>query len=390
MTRVTKETLNNIKKKCGVDILWSWSRINTFQTSPFEYYLKYVLHKKGDNDTCAYAPIGSLVHSCLEKYYSGEIRYEDMIDEFEDGWITSIDIADLKFDRNDDAKNASIKEKYKYDIGHFLRHHNTIVGNVLVEKFVTADIEGNILQGYIDAIVKDMDGKYCVIDFKTSTKFSSKQLEEKSGQLTVYAISLMQKGIPIDMIRIGFNMLKYCTIEYHQKNGAVKTRDVERCKIGESLQTNAKMWMKDAGYSEKETDECLKQLIDFNDISVLPKDIQNKYKMSDCYIWVPLTQKLVDKWCNDIVVAINDINNRVAEYNKTQDEYIFWDSEDDVKKESYYFATLCEYSSAMHKPYAKYLETLEQNADDNLFIGSSKITTPKSNDDDDLSWLNDI
>ena len=34
-----------------------------------------------------------------------EIEYKDMIGEFADGWLTAIDIADLKFDRNDEEKN---------------------------------------------------------------------------------------------------------------------------------------------------------------------------------------------------------------------------------------------------------------------------------------------
>ena len=34
-------------------------------------------------------------------------------------------------------------------------------------------------------------------------------------------------------IRIGFNFLKYVTVEYTQANGIVKTRDIERCELGE-------------------------------------------------------------------------------------------------------------------------------------------------------------
>ena len=236
MARLTWDELDKIKQKYGVSILWSWSRIQSYVTSHYEYYLKYVLHKKEDISNCAYAPCGSLAHDCVERYYNGE-----------DGWLTNIDIADLKFDRNDSDKNESIKKKYKYDIEHFLKNHNCMADKVITEKFVTAKICNHVLQGYIDAVYKDEDGNFCIIDFKTSTKFSGKNLDEKSGQLTVYAIALTQMGVPLDKIHIGFNMLKYCTVEYRQKNGAVKTRDVERYKIGESLQTNAKMWLKDAG-----------------------------------------------------------------------------------------------------------------------------------------------
>lgn len=396
MARLTYEQLEKVKEKYGVSRLWSWSKINTYMTSPYEYYLSYVAHEKQDNDNCAYGPIGTCVHDRLERYYNGEISYEDMLEEFEDGWLTSIDIADLKFDRNDEEKNESIKTKYKADVEHFFKNHKRMADKVICEKFVTAKIGDNVLQGYADAIFKDTDGVYNIIDHKTSSKFSSKAVEEKSGQLTVYAVALTQLGVPLDKIRIGFQMVKYCTVTYHQKNGAVKTRDVERYKMGESLATNCRMWLKDAGYSEDETDDYLKLLIDSNDISCLPEEVASKYEMNDCYIWVTLTQKLVDKWTDTIIATIKDIEAREADYKKTGNEKVFFDTPENVKKESYYFATLCGFSAAKHKPYAAYLEELEKQKNgmdllsgvgSNTSSGSSVQSTEL---DDDLSWLNEI
>lgn len=82
------------------------------------------------------------------------------------------------------------------------------------------------------------------MDWKTSSIYKGKKAENECGQLVVYAIGLNQQGVPMDKIRICWNFLKYVSIQYEQANGAVKTREVERCKIGESLQTNAKMWLK--------------------------------------------------------------------------------------------------------------------------------------------------
>ena len=42
MARLSKEELNKIKEQYGVDELFSWSKVNTFMTSPYEYYLKYI------------------------------------------------------------------------------------------------------------------------------------------------------------------------------------------------------------------------------------------------------------------------------------------------------------------------------------------------------------
>ena len=96
MARLTKEELKKVMDKYKVNTLWSWSKIDTFLTSPYEYYLKYVLHKKEDKDNCSYATLGSITHNTIEDFYSGKIEYHEMIEQFEDGWLTAIDIANLK------------------------------------------------------------------------------------------------------------------------------------------------------------------------------------------------------------------------------------------------------------------------------------------------------
>lgn len=406
MARLTSEELNKVKEKYNVSTLYSWSRVNCFMTSPYEYFLKYVLHKKEDVDNCAYAPLGGIAHSIIERYYGNEIKYEDMIQEFDDGWITAIDVADLKFDRNDEIKNDSIKNKYKENLEHFFRNHTVIDSKVMLEKFIATKIGSFVLQGYIDAIYKDADGYYHIIDWKTSTKYSGKTAEEKCGQLVVYAIGLSQMGVPMDKIRICWNFLKYVSIQYQQKNGAVKTREVERYKIGESLQSNAKVWLKEFGYADQ-MDEYLKLLLDTNNIEVLPKEVQEKYVISDCYVYVDLTEKLINKWQDSIINAIKDICLRVKDYEQTGSEKAFWDTDESVKSQSYYFATLCGYSANIHKPYKEYLEKLDaqkngmdlfggigDSAESDMFASesaaNSEVLTKDSVDAIDLSWLESI
>ena len=48
MARLTGEQLEALIKKEGVDRIWSWSKINCFHTSPYEYYLKYIKKAKED------------------------------------------------------------------------------------------------------------------------------------------------------------------------------------------------------------------------------------------------------------------------------------------------------------------------------------------------------
>lgn len=356
--RLTKEQLQNVKQKYNVSRLWSWSMINTYLTSPYEYYLKYILHKPEDRQDCSYATLGSICHSIIEDFYNKKILANEMCSLFDDGWTTAIDIAELKFDRNNESKNESISKKYYEDLHHFFKNHTAINQNLLLERFVATKIGDNVLQGYIDAVYKDSDGVYTIIDWKTSTKYSGNDVENKAGQLVVYAISLLQSGVPIDKIRICWNFLKYVSVSYQLKNGDKKSKHVERYKTGESIQSNAKTWLKEYGYADQ-TDEILKQLIDTNDITVLPEEIQTKFTVSDCYVYVPLNEDLVRNWENKISQAISEIEFKELEYATSQDERVFWDSEKSVETQSYYFATLSGYSSKIHVPYRMFLERLE-------------------------------
>ena len=396
--RLTSEQLEKVKKKYGVKELYSWSKINTFMTSPYEFYLQYILHKKPDIDNCAYAPLGGIVHQIIEDYYSGKISYDKMIEQFEDGWVTAIDIADLKFDRNDETKNNNIKAKYREDLTHFFNHHVPLKNKVELERFLSAKIGDYVLQGYADAITKNEDDNFLIIDWKSSTKYSKKALEEHSGQLTVYAISLMQLGVPLERIRCAFNFLKYCTVEYEQANGVVKSRDIERFELGEKLQSNLRVWLKKLGY-EDQMDEYLKMVIDTNSIECLPENVREKYKISDCYCYIDLNEDLVEKWTNEIITTIKDIELRKADYEQTHSINVWWDTEESVKAQSYYFATLSGYSANLHLPYQTYLKKLEATQNPSGMFGgifgtnSSAPTTKvieNNTNDIDLSWLNDI
>ena len=399
--RLSYEELEKIKKKYNTDRLWSWSRMNTYMTSKFEYLLKYILKSKEDRCDSCYVTLGTVCHDTLERFYENKIKYEDMIDDYNDGFTTAITIADLKFNRSDEEKNKSIGEKYNENLVHFFKNHVPYKHKLLVEKPIVVNIvdestddedENNVFVGYIDGLYKDDDDVYTILDFKSSSIYTGKTLEENSGQLTIYGIGLHQMGVPYDKIRCQFNFLKYCTIKYEQKNGAVKYRNVERCKIGESLQSNAKTWLKAYGY---EPDEYLKEMLDTNSIDCLPEEVRNKYEITDCHVDIGFNEKLVQKWSKLITETLKDIELREKDYEETKSVQCFWDDEADVQAQSYYFANLCSYSATKHLPYKAYLEKFEAaQKEQDMFSGllgstSSNVINNK-NDEVDLSWLDNI
>lgn len=402
MARLTSEELQTLMKNEGVSRIWSWSKWNCFHTSPYEYFLKYILHKKEDRTDCIYTTTGGIAHDIMERRYTGKLSYEQMIDDFEDGWVTAFNIAEMKFDRNSPEKNDKISQKYYENLKHFFMNHTPLKYKPVIEQFVKAKIGDNLFQGYIDVCFKDDEGNFNILDWKTSSIYKGKKAENECGQLVVYAIGLNQQGVPMDKIHICWNFLKYVSIQYEQANGAVKTREVERCKIGESLQTNAKMWLKKLGYADQ-VDDYLKLLLDTNDIECLPKEVQEKYIISDCYVYVPLTDELINRWKETIISTINDIELREKDYEETHSDKAFWDTDESVEAQSYYFSTLCGYSPNLHLPYKAYLERTEKAKDGDVFsgVGSStvesspvaqtnKVIHEKDPKNVDLSWLDNI
>lgn len=390
MARLTYEQQNEIKKKYNVDRLWSWSRMNTFLNSKYEYLLKYILKAEEDRCDSCYTTLGTICHDALDRFYEGKIKYEDMIDDYNDGFTTAITIADLKFNRSDEEKNKSIGEKYNENLKHFFQNHTVYDKELLIEKPVVVNIDGNVFIGYIDALYKDDDECYHIIDFKSSSIYTGNKLEENSGQLVLYSIALHQMGIPLDKLKPCFNFLKYCTIRYEQKNGAIKYRNVERYKIGESLQSNAKTWLKHFGY---EPDEYLKEMLDINGIECLPEEVRSKYEIKDCHVYIDLTEKLVQKWTDTVATTLKDIELREADYKETHSDKCFWDDEESIDKQSYYYANLCSYSANKLLPYKSYLEKLEASKSGDIFGGVSSTTSKpieNKSSEIDLSWLDNI
>ena len=242
----------------------------------------------------------------------------------------------------------------------FFQNHQPLNHNLHTEHFALIHVGNNILQGYIDAWYQDDENDIHIIDWKSSSIYTGNTLTEKSGQLVCYAMYFMQNGIPHEKIHLHFNFLKYCTITYEQANGKIKSMNVERRLLGEKLQSPCKMWLKKFGY---DVDEYLPTVLDTMDIKCLPQEVQDKITISDCFVEVPCTMEQIEYWQNYINETINEIESSVIDYEVFDNEEAFYDSIDDVTKESFYYATLSEYSANLNPCYKKYLDKMENGID---------------------------
>ena len=316
-----------------------------------------------------------------------------MSEAYEDSLFT-MNCAELKYNRSDSDKNEAIANKYENCIRHFFNNHNMIIHPHKVEHFIIIKISNKVyMQGYIDMLYIepyiDNEGnerkRVHIVDWKTSTRYQGKKIDEECGQLVIYAEGIRQAlNISLEDIVCEWNFLKYVTVTYEQKNGNKKDRYVERNAIGESLINTAKMWLKHFGYEddiEKYTDEMILN----NNIDCLPTEVREKFEIKDCYVQVPLSEEKVEDLKSDIIKTVGEINNKTEEYEKTKDEDLFWQEVTDA--DEFRLATLSGYSRKLHKPYDLYLKEKE------LFVDDNMQTNSDSNDgeeEDLLAFINSL
>ena len=398
--RLSKEELTQKIQEAGCKYSLSWSKLNTFVSDPYSFYLKYLKNVPEERKN-AYAFLGDIVHNGLEKFYTQEgYSREQMIDDF----LLGIDAqrnSDVKFMKDAD-KNENIAQKYEDCILHFLHNYQKASSKSKLEQFVGMSFGDYYIQGYIDHIyplaIRELKSdatedltdannyvnkNYVVIeDFKTSTAYSGKKIEENAGQLKLYAIMLSNNfNIPISSIKIGWNFLKYVNVDFTQINGKVKTSSIERNILGEELQKRISKWAKKLKYSEEDIEHFFnivntncKQYKDIDILEGLPDDIKNKFVIKDCFVEIPLNDEIAENFKNYVSEQIEAMSNKITAYKITEDDQIFW--KEVTKADEFFFWNLCGYTAKNHKPFREYLNKQNQ------FTQATNIS--EDNIDDDL------
>lgn len=278
--------------KFGVSKLWSFSRINTYWNEPWEYYLSY-LEKvpRGEN---IYTLFGTYSHDIIQDFYDGKWKYEAMPALLEDkiiDWRTNK--TDLKF------MNKKVEDGYIENLRDYFRNTEVIPYEIKNETavcihFPVEDGEDLVFIGYVDSEYVDSDGVLNIVDYKTSSMsgFTGKKLKEKARQLSLYAIGINQfRGIPFDKIRLRFDMMKYYEVHYLQKNGKVAKTKQERYKWVSGVLKKLQKELATLGYDPIEVDELLEMCVFNNNIDNLPKEVQDKFSLHNCYIDVTITEE---------------------------------------------------------------------------------------------------
>lgn len=240
--------------------LFSFSKLTTYHTCPYSYYLTYIEKaKRKDN---VYSFLGTTIHSLLEELQSGRITTDGAKKEFLNKFI---DTEILGYDFPTENSSVNFKECMIEYFENYTPFKNV---EYHIEDYFEESIGDVVLRGYIDIYTIE-DGKYIdVYDYKSSSKFTKKDLEVKKLQLIIYGIALKKK-YPDKVIRsLNFDMCKYTK----NKRGTL----IERNKA----ETQSERAFVTVDFS----DENVEQAIEFiNDTYSMIKSLDSK----DSNVWLP-------------------------------------------------------------------------------------------------------
>lgn len=410
MARLTRDQLSVIKSKFGVNDIYSYSRVSSHSQCSWQYFLKYVKRIKVWKPNC-YSHFGTISHDIIQDFYEGNRdNYELMSSKFEDKVVeyNLTDDEELRFP-NDDQRDAYIE-----NMRHYFSNVKPIEYDMACENPVLTVFEGKnryVFQGYIDSEFLDEDGNLYILDFKTSSDsgFSGKKLLENARQLMIYAMGINQHGrmvngemrqFPIDKIRIRYDLMKYVNISFIQKNGKLKTTraerrgwvgkianqlrkdfaDVEKTiedlnkkikqferKCGfkkttdeervefekeiESIKEEINHW-KDNLYDVVELNDLVETAIEENSLEGLPKFIQDKYTLSDCYIDIELNEEIVNEYKDMLIKELDEISDKT----NAEDKDTAFNRERISEGDSFFCVNLCDM-----KDHCKFYEEYKQH-----------------------------
>ena len=349
IVRLKREQLDALKKKFGVDRIWSFSRLNIAHQCLPEYFHTYILHDIPRSGN-VYTEFGTYSHNLIQELIQQRITYSVMgkkWDELVQNWEKNPNAYQFDSDK--------IKNGYVNNLRHYFNHTQVPSGsNFEIEKPVLAKIGKRengkpkyVFVGYVDTQYIDEDGNTVLVDYKTSSKssFSKAKLPEKSRQLMLYAIAKHQhNNIPYDKIRCLFDMMKYVRVHYKQENGKWDTSVQERARWVSKMEKKLLTKLKKNDFSEAEAEEMVQVASLSNSLDNMPADIQEQFFLENYVIDIPVDQER----CEQLAKEIEDDCDSLVEFEdmtrEQQESYL--EANCPYNPDNYYDKKLCAWHTS--------------------------------------------
>lgn len=168
---------------------FSFSKLSSFHTCKYGYKLTYIDRLKGE-DNC-FSSYGTLMHSIFERYARGEIDLWSLADVYEWEFDTAVPEEFPSFKYCKDMKKLYYEQGLNY-LQNFSGYDDKKI--LEVESEFDYDIDDWTLNGVIDLVFEDKDGKLVIQDYKSKGCFKNKTEQAKyARQLYLYSLHIKQK-----------------------------------------------------------------------------------------------------------------------------------------------------------------------------------------------------
>lgn len=189
------------------EMVYSFSRLESFKTCEYGFYLTYVKKYKGEDNI--YSFLGSEVHELLESMQVGKLDNNSALEMFEE----KVDDAEML---GYEFMSENVRNKYVENVKNYIENFKPIeCEDYGIEKEFLINVDNVKIKGFIDFYYINKEGKVEIVDYKTSSKFSAKDLPKKTRQLILYGMALEEEGLEVE--KVGFDMLKYYAKPWRNK-----------------------------------------------------------------------------------------------------------------------------------------------------------------------------
>ena len=180
-------------------VIYSHSRLSTFEQCPFKFKLRYIDKIIPEIENTIESFLGGIVHATLEWVYI-EVRdgrlptIEQMIVYYLDTWEKEF-VPETRIVRKNMTAKDYFNKGVKFLLDYYLRHSPFRDGTIEVEKKIIIELDENSkLQGFIDRFVyNDENGEYEIHDYKTANSLPSREKIDSDRQLALYSIAIKEK-----------------------------------------------------------------------------------------------------------------------------------------------------------------------------------------------------
>ncbi|MEG1620613.1 MAG: PD-(D/E)XK nuclease family protein [Oscillospiraceae bacterium] len=195
MDNIVLQNLSGIER-------FSYSKLSTYETCPYSYWLNYIQKIKGIKN--GFGEAGSSVHSVIEEYYKNNLSQYEILalfeqkwnDEFLDkGFRVQLILPTFTRDMTDKYHDTFVNyfnnfKAYDYfTIGKKKIHCNIIGVEKKYDLLIQTPLKKIIFTGLIDGLGITDDGEYVIWDSKSKAKWKDQEeLNNYAKQLYIYAL----------------------------------------------------------------------------------------------------------------------------------------------------------------------------------------------------------